>query len=321
MTTFTQTTHPVADFLAHTRLAPRQAHKALTIWPLQLRDEAVRPGASVYVSLGTALAKGTLEISEVDAGGSVPHVRATNKGGEAVLFVFGEEIRGAKQNRVANASFLVPPQRSVVLDVSCVEAGRWQRRSARFEHAEEVLSSAIRRKMARKVSRSIVEQRGFKADQGEVWAEIGSRLGASATLSDTGAYADYRGSRDTDLGEVAKAFHPVERQVGFVACIGDQVVGLEGIGRPEVFQADFQALLNSYAIDAIDAVMLRQLESQPAAKGSFDAPEPFLEAVGRATFSSSSSLGDGDDLRLESGSVGGCALVCGDLVHVTAFPA
>ena len=52
----------------------------------------------------------------------------------------------------------------------------------------------------------------------------------------------------------------------------------------------------------------------------FDAPEPFLEAVGRATYRTSASLGIGDDLRLEASDVEGCALVHGELVHATVFP-
>jgi hypothetical protein len=31
--------HPLSDFLSHVRLAPRQAHKSLTLWPLVLGDE------------------------------------------------------------------------------------------------------------------------------------------------------------------------------------------------------------------------------------------------------------------------------------------
>lgn len=53
---------------------------------------------------------GSLRVDEIDKGGSVSHVRVVNQGKRPVLFLFGEEIRGAKQNRVANATFLVPAE-------------------------------------------------------------------------------------------------------------------------------------------------------------------------------------------------------------------
>src|SRR5512134_1911684 len=97
---------PIADLLARTHLGPRQAAKALSLWPLCLRDDAIGPGPE-YVSLGSALAAGSLAVDELHESGEVPHVRVANAGDVAVLVLFGEELRGAKQNRVANASFLV----------------------------------------------------------------------------------------------------------------------------------------------------------------------------------------------------------------------
>jgi len=314
--------HPVSDFLSQVRLAPRQAHKALTLWPLVLKDAVAPPAGPAYIALGTALAKGMVQVDEIDEGGSVPHVRVSNAGDLALLFLFGEEIRGAKQNRVANASFLVPAKSKVVLNVSCVEAGRWNRaHGARFEHSEEVISTSLRRKMAGKVTHSLAANQSFDADQGEVWHEISERIQHSGTVSDTSAYADYRNSRSTDLDELTKAFRPLAGQVGFVACIGDEVAGLEAIGRPDVFEADFKALVRAYAIDAVDAALVKNLEDGPNRGARFSAPEPFLEALARAPFTSGPSLGAGDDLRIAGPLVAGCALAHEALVHVTAFPA
>jgi hypothetical protein len=314
--------NPIADLLAATQLGPRQAAKALSLWPLRLRDGAEPPPTPAYVSLASALAKGLVLVDEVSEGGSVPNVRVANRGETAVLFLFGEEIRGAKQNRVANASFLVAPGSSVVLDVSCVEAGRWHRSpGARFAAGEEIVSNSLRRKMAQKVSLSRSRGAGFLADQAEVWNEIGERIQFARASAPTSAYADYRASRAADVEEIGKAFRPVERQVGFVAALGDEVVGLEAIGSPQVFAECFRALVRGYAIDAVDAALVRARDAAPAgAKPRFDGPEPFLAAVSRAGLRPSASLGLGQDLRLEDPEVDGCALACGGLVHATAFP-
>lgn len=318
------TTHPIAAFLARTRLAPRQAHGALALWPLCRREAAASEAGEAYVSLGEAIARGSLVVDEVHEGGSVPHVLIHNDGGVAVLVLFGEEIRGAKQNRVANASFLVPARSHVVIDVSCVEAGRWHRaRGSRFHAAHEVISSSLRRKMALNVETARRSGARFDADQGAVWREIDARLDRTHTESHSRAYADYRATRASDLEALEAAFRPLDGQVGFVACIGGDVAGVEAIGRPEVFRAEFGALLRAYAIDTIDAGLVRELDAADDAwrdAPRFGDPEPLLDALARAVVESGPSLGEGSDLRLRGDGVAGCALAHGDLVHLTAFP-
>ncbi len=315
----------LAAFLRRTHLGPRQFHKALSLWPLLPTPGAPGPNGLDYVPLADALEDGFVSVREVDASGHVPHVRVENRAATAVLILFGEELRGAKQNRVANASFLLPPQEERVIDVSCVEQGRWGRRGgvfvrggAAFEGSAPVLSSAIRRKMQKKVAWARARTGTYDADQGEVWESVSLRLAQSGVRSDSEAYADYAHSRERDIDEIAKSFHVLEDagQVGFVAAIGDEIVGLEAIGRGDVFARVFPTLLHAYAIDAVDAEQVR--ERGPRA--CFDRPEAFLAALASATVHSGASLAMGQDLRLASDAVEGCALVAeGALVHLTAF--
>ncbi len=310
---------PILEFLGHVSLAARQAYKALSVWPLVRRPGAPPPAGPPYEPLASALARGDVGIDEVEGGGSVPHVRVSNRGGEAVLFLFGEEIIGAFQNRIANATFLVPAKSDVVIDVSCVEAGRWSRRGRRpFERAEQRVSSVRRRKMAKNVALSSASGLGFHADQGEVWEEVADRLRGSRTASPTSAWSDYRSQHASDLEECQRAFAPVPGQVGFVAAIGDEVMGLEAIGRPAVFAACFGSLLRSYAIDAVDTNVARSASESTVPR--FDAPEPFLEALAGADRTWNASLGLGSDVRVAGGGVEACALACEGLVHLTAFP-
>jgi hypothetical protein len=314
----------VRDFLDGVHLGPRQAYKQLTLWPLvgrPRRDSGVR-----YVPLADALEQGSVCVDEVSQGGSVPHVRVRNQGDAAVLVLFGEELRGAKQNRIANASFLVGDRSDVVIDVSCVEQGRWGGRSswgaghARFETSHSLVSSSVRRKMARKVAAARDAGRGFDADQAEVWGEVEQRIQASRAISPTRAYADYLGSRARDMDEVRRAFQPVEGQLGFVAMIGDTVAGIEAIGRPEVFASCFERLVDGYAIDAIDHASMRASLGDAAFATRFGEPEPFLEALRSAPARAAPSLGLGRDLRIDGPEVEGCALEAGELIHLSAYP-
>jgi hypothetical protein len=311
---------PIAELLARLALAPQQTHKALTLWPLVLRADAPRSDEPDYVLLARALEDGSVQIDEINEGGSVSHVRVTNRGVHDVLFLFGEEIRGAKQNRIANASFLVPAQSERVIDVSCVEQGRWGRRGqAGFGSSGELVSHAMRMKMAPKVAASRRRGGRFEADQREVWQGVKERLDHAHMRSATDSYADYIGTRQSDLADMLAGFRPLERQIGFVAVVAGEVVGLEAIGRPEVFAERFEGLLRAYAIDAIDVALARREREQSLPR--HDSPEVFLAALGRAPAERGPSLGVGDDLRIEGEGIAGCALVAGRVVHLTAFPA
>lgn len=99
----------------------------LSILPLRAKTEV----KARYVLLHQALERGRLSITEVDEAGSVPYLVARNRGPWPVLIFDGEELVGAKQNRIANATILVSVGKAV-LPVSCVEQGRWHSRSRTF---------------------------------------------------------------------------------------------------------------------------------------------------------------------------------------------
>src|SRR5262245_3634670 len=91
-----------------------------------------------YRTLDEALASEALRITEVSEAGTVPELRAANTGNEPVLLVDGEELVGAKQNRVLNLTILVPSRQTVVIPVSCVEARRWRHTSRAFDSSSRV---------------------------------------------------------------------------------------------------------------------------------------------------------------------------------------
>jgi hypothetical protein len=47
------------------------------------------------------------KITEVSEGGSVPNLRVINKTPHHVLLFDGEELKGAKQNRILNTTILI----------------------------------------------------------------------------------------------------------------------------------------------------------------------------------------------------------------------
>src|SRR5665647_2578011 len=120
--------HNVREAVGTLRLGAAMSDGSLCILPLRSTAEV----KSRYVLLGQAISRGTLTITEVSEAGSVPYLQAINKGPWPVLIFDGEELVGAKQNRITNATILVGVGKTI-LPVSCVERGRWSHRSQTFD--------------------------------------------------------------------------------------------------------------------------------------------------------------------------------------------
>ena len=320
---------PVSAFLDNVHLAPAQVGKFLTLWPLVLNDAIAVPEGPAYVARSTALARGMLHIDEVVDSGDTGQVRVSNSGSVAALFLLGEAVLGAKQNRVANASFLVGANDEAVLDVSCPESHRCTEDCGiRVERANGVVSLRLYRKMSEWIHGGPPAARA-----GEVWALDAPRpdhamprrhrppngrrvASANSPLRSDAVDSDDYGSFSESLHN---AFHPIARQIGFVACIGGRVGGIEAIGRPDVFRSDFDAMLRKYAIDARAESERGYREGTRGAR--FTAPEEFLEALAASPAKRGAARGIGDDYQIGNDLVAGFALANAGLVHLTALPA
>ena len=105
-----------------------QTHANLTMIPILGHDQTEED----YLLLDEALARGVLKVAEVSGAGSVPELRVENAAEHKVLILDGEELVGAKQNRVVNTTLLIAAASSTVIPVSCVEQGRWDYDSPDF---------------------------------------------------------------------------------------------------------------------------------------------------------------------------------------------
>jgi hypothetical protein len=80
-------------------------HRGIVLAPLFPRSRS----RSRYITLDEALGLG-FRTSEVSAQGSVPEVLVTNPTGANVIVCDGEQLVGAKQNRIVNVTVLVAAQ-------------------------------------------------------------------------------------------------------------------------------------------------------------------------------------------------------------------
>jgi len=119
-------------------------------------------GAFKYNTLSEAFTASSLTISEVSAAGSVPELMVVNRSDTPVLLVDGEELAGAKQNRVLNTSILIKEKSETKIPVSCTEQGRWAYSSNFFSESGHIMAHKSRSKKSRSVLCSL-ESSGFTA--------------------------------------------------------------------------------------------------------------------------------------------------------------
>jgi hypothetical protein len=285
------------------------------------------PPAENYLCLDEALAKGLARVTEVSEQGHVPELHFENLGIEAIFLLDGEELVGARQNRILNVSILVGGRRKIVVPVSCVEQGRWSYRSRTFSSAGRTLYARARSTTSQQVSRSMLRTGQRTSDQTALWASIHEKSASFGVRSDTLAMADVYEDRAEKLAEYGRAFAPAEGQVGAVFAVGGKVRGLELFDSATTFAKFLHKLVGSYALDAME-------EHAPAVEprpGGRDASKKdkhvthemvlsFLDEMQRAAAQRFAGVDEGEDVRLGSEKIAGGALVKGGrLIHLAAF--
>jgi hypothetical protein len=301
----------IQGYLDKVKVGRKQSHRNLAVFPLLSGYTT----AFDYMTLDEALAEGLIEVTEVSQGGAVPELKVVNKSPRLVLILDGEELVGAKQNRIVNTTILVQAKSTTVIPVSCVEQGRWHYRSPSFSSEKRIMSPALRAMKAEHVGRSVRETGTFRSDQGRIWEEISGKADRLAAESPTMAMADLYQKERSSLSLYVKHFRSVEMQVGAVFLINGKVVGLDSFGRPETLAKVFRKLVESYALDAVDW-------SQPggAERPSGAEVRTFLEVARTSPVESRSSVGLGTDCRMASDRLAGFALVHEErILHLSVF--
>ncbi len=289
------------------QLGQRQAHGPLAVFPLRLQDGA-GPG---YVTLREAIAQGSAVVTEVSEGGSVPELRVSNHGDVRILVLDGEELRGAKQNRVLSTSILIGKRSSLVVPVSCTEQGRWSYATREFGESEIVADRQVRYAMKDSINASLASGAGHRSDQGRVWREVGELHQRHGTMSPTAAMRDAYQTRKADLDAVLAAFPLQDGQQGMLVLHGARVVGLDLVSRAPQYAELHDKLLRSYAFEALVR------DGEP---GDRAVAEAFLGRIADLPGRRYKSPGLGWDVRYEGGGVLGSALTYrGHAVHAAFF--
>jgi hypothetical protein len=270
-------------------------------------------GVPEFISLSEAVASRTLVVTEVSEAGWVPSLKAVNKGTTGVLILDGEEVAGAKQNRVLNTSVYIQPGQEIIIPVSCTEAGRWSYRTSKFTDSGHISVHAIRLAANESVTTSVRQMTGFVSDQGRVWSEVAQLQRRHKMSSPTSAARDVYESRGEAMRRREASFKCLPGQTGVLALWHGHAAGLDVVGRAEVYSKVHERLVRSYAIDAPDG-------RPSSAEHDRRAARDWLAALRTVVVTEHESPGNGLSYRFTGEGVLGSALaVDGTILHAVAF--
>lgn len=315
----------------------------LTIVPLH-SNRLIKKKHSVKMGV-RQLDKATVEIRELDGQGSVPKLHAENHTKHYVLFIEGDQLIGAKQNRVCNSTVLLYPKSAAHIPVSCVEEGRWRHISRTFGSSKYHASPSLRRKLAKTKETSRRKSGGqhqHSADQGLVWEHVNSFSLQAGVQSQTKAMQEVYEAHELDLqeqlrgnGELAAnrtdskdLFTDCPNEIhGWILQTPDCGISIDIFGSPKLCRLAWRRIIGSAAMEAM--IYQRNSGKTPSGKSSCVSSHPkvdlhkpkavkkLLKAVQNAPFEKVTPVAAGYEQRIVNSELTGSYLTLENrLVHL-----
>lgn len=301
----------LAASLAWFEFAPATSFANLAMIPFLLKESRQRR----YVTLDEALGTGRFRVTEVSEHGSVPTLHVHNELDTPVLLLDGEELVGAKQNRVVNLTILVPARAGLSIPVSCVEAGRWRHVAPEFSASGRAQFREARAHKQAQVTRSLALGEAM-ADQGDVWARISARASRLGVHAPTSAMHDIYQAQQHEVDAFVQALRPQVGQAGAAFAIEGRLAGVEFFDSAETMARLLPKIVGSYALDAV--VAPREDRRHQFAT---DDVRRWFSTLAQVTPSADPSVGLGRALRWTGLDITAAALELEqEMMHFVGFP-
>jgi len=267
-----------------------------------------------YLTLSQAYEKNYVEINETSEAGTVSQLLFINKSDIPILILEGEELNGAKQNRIINVSILVPGNIGMVIPVSCCERSRWGYKSSRkFDLSNRMTFAKARRNKLRRVNESWEAGRGARSNQEEVWSDIGIKFSKMNVDSDTESMGDFYDSYSHEIEQYVKSFAAQDDDKGIIAAINGKIVSIEFFDKNSVFKNNLGKIIRSLAADAIE-------DKKTSLTASLKDAEEFIAKVCDSKIIELGSLGLGTQYKLNAEThLGQTLLFHTNLIHFIVF--
>ena len=260
------------------------------------------------------IATDDLIVSELESA-SVPQIQVHNPTNEPLLIPAGKVLSGGRQTRTVNVSILVAPESTIVIPVSCVEAGRWHGEH-RFEDSKRFASRRVRMEKQRSVARNVKNLRTKMSDQSAVWSSIDAEMASRHLSSDTRSFL----YAEESMNDENKRFTAVQEllnegpeplQNGIAIAQGDEVVSVEMFASPDALKSSYEALIRSAIFDSPDKKVKSPSEG---------AVQKFLDQILSAETTEATGVGLGTEYHIGNDKFVAHALAYeGKFLHANAF--
>ena len=287
------------------RIGKPKTRLGTTIYPIFLPDNS---------PADIKIATDELIVSELESA-SVPQIQVHNPTAAPLLIPAGMVLSGGRQTRTVNVSILVAAGSTIVIPVSCVEAGRWNGQR-RFTDSKRLPSRMVRMEKHRSVARNVKNFNSKNSDQGAVWDSIERELSSRGLDSATNnfLYADESLDRESDRYAAVRELieqGPEPLQNGIVIAQGDEVVSVEMFASPDALKSSYEALIRSAILDSPIKEVKPPREEQV---------REFLDQISSAETTEATGVGLGTEYHFENDKFVAHALAYeGKFLHANAF--
>lgn len=230
----------------------------LRIYPVYAKESFKKNFAGVgkYMSLFDALSKNKVRITEKTNGGTVNTLIVENLSTDTIIIISGDLVKGGKQDRIIQKDVLLEPKSGKKnLPVYCVESGRWQeenRQSRSISYTAPAVFNEYKEKGAVGLRKVVAKEE----DQQKVWDKVEELNKTNKTESSTKTYnaltnsATYKKDLDAYVSFFKNKFSDPSI-IGVIVVTGDKIIGCDMFATHDIFAAQFNSLLHSYASEAI----------------------------------------------------------------------
>lgn len=192
------------------------------------------------LTLKKGLELGLVEVKECEQS-TVNTIMVTNNAVTPLILIDGEEILGAKQNRIVNNTLLIAPKTTQKISVSCTEHGRWNH-TGEFRQSDYIANFNTRR-VKEHATRSQADA------QNAIWNSINCLEVEHSFKSPTSAMSESYDNLKIDHNEFLKAFKIVDGQCGILIIQNGEIKGFEIFYNSQIYKEYHEKVLKSYLID------------------------------------------------------------------------
>lgn len=196
-------------------------------------------------------------------GADVNRLSIVNKSDRKLLLLAGELVIGGKQDRIVQKDRIIPPSdKPTIVEVFCVEQGRWSGSATHFGAA--AIPGGLGGGIADPAVRGTAQASGR---QSSVWDEVGKKNRAAGVQPGVTTYQAARAS-SKNLEQEKPYLEALEKRVpgldvvGAIVAVNGKLIWLDEFSSPTLFAKYWPKLLRSYVMEAIAARPSPDLESR-----------------------------------------------------------